>query len=83
MEQPTHTQKIFYGNIDHGIHVGRTVFSVLQPYIEQLGQNNINKNVMKGLTYYDDIKNRVIDTHDKAENTLNDITDKLKRKSLI
>ena len=58
-------------------------FSVLHPYIEHLGQNHINKNVMKGLTYYDDIKKRVIDTHDKAENSLNDINDKLKRKSLI
>ena len=78
----THAKNIL-GNIDHGINIGKTVFSVLQPYIEQLGQNNINKNVMKGLTYYDDIKKRVVDTHDKVENSLNDITDKLKRKSLI
>ena len=78
----THAKTIL-GNIDHGINVGRTVFSVLQPYIEQLGQNAINKNVMKGLTYYDDIKKRVVDTHDKAENSLNDITDKLKRKNIM
>ena len=37
---------------------------------------------MKGLTYYDDIKKRVVDTHDKAENSLNEITDKLKRKNI-
>ena len=78
----THAKNIL-GNIDHGVNIGKTIFSVLHPYIEQLGQNHINKNVMKGLTYYDDIKKRVIDTHDKAENSLNDITDKLKRKSLI
>ena len=35
--------KHILGNIDHGINVGRTVFSVLQPYIEQLGQNHINR----------------------------------------
>jgi pyrimidine operon attenuation protein/uracil phosphoribosyltransferase len=75
--------KNILGNIDHGINVGRTVFSVLQPYIEQLGQNHINKNAMKALTYYDDIKKRVVDTHDKAENSLNDITDKLKRKNIM
>jgi hypothetical protein len=57
--------------------------AVLQPYIEQLGQNHINKNTMKALTYYDDIKKRVVDAHDKAENSLNDITDKLKRKKYI
>jgi hypothetical protein len=53
----THAKTIL-GNIDHGINVGRTVFSVLQPYIEQLGQNKKNKNVIKGLTYYDDIKKK-------------------------
>ena len=29
------------------------------------------------------LKKRVIETHDKAENTYNDITDKLKRKILL
>ena len=38
---------------------------------------------MKALTYYDDIKKRVVDTHDKAENALNDIGDKLKRKNIM
>ena len=78
----THAKNIL-GNIDHGINIGRTVFSVLHPYIEQLGQNHINKNTMKALTYYDDIKKRVIDTHDKAENTYNDISDKLRGKNIL
>lgn len=83
MEQPTRRQKHILGNIDHGVNVGRTIFSVLQPYIEQLGQNNINKHAIKSLSYYDDIKIRVVETHDKAENIYNDITDKLKRKNII
>jgi hypothetical protein len=78
----THTKHVL-GHIDNGINMGRTVFSVLQPYIEQLGQNNINKNTMKALSYYDDIKKRVVDTHDKAENALQDIGDKLKRKNIM
>ena len=78
----THAKNIL-GNIDHGVNAGRTMFGVLQPYIEQLGQHNINKNAIKALSYYDDIKNRVVDTHDKAENTYNDITDCLKRKNII
>ena len=73
-------QKNILGNIDHGINMGRTIFSVLQPYIENMGQNNINNNTMKALSYYDDIKKRVIDTHDNVETGLNDIAGKLKRK---
>jgi hypothetical protein len=61
--------------------MGRTIFSVLQPYIENLGQNNIN-NTMKALSYYDDIKKRVVDTHDAVETGINDITVKLKRKNI-
>jgi len=38
---------------------------------------------MKALTHYDDIKKRVVDTHDKVETDLNDITDKLKRKNIL
>jgi hypothetical protein len=78
----THAKHIL-GNIDHGINIGKTVFSVLQPYIEQYGQSHINKNTMKALTYYDDIKKRVIDTHDKAENTYNDISEKLRGKNIL
>jgi len=77
----THAKNIL-GNIDHGINMGRTIFSVLQPYIENMGQNNINKNTMKALSYYDDIKKRVIDTHDNVETGLNDIATKLKRKNI-
>jgi hypothetical protein len=75
----THTKNIL-GHVDNGINVGRTIFSVLQPYIEQYGQGHINKNTMKALTHYDDIKKRVVDTHDKIENNLNDITGKLRQK---
>jgi len=74
-------QNNILGNIDHGINMGRTIFSVLQPYIEQAGQSHINKGTMKALSYYDDIKKkRVVDTHDNVETSLNDIASKLKRK---
>ena len=76
-----HTKNIL-GHLDNGINVGRTIFSVLQPYIEELGQNHINKHAMKALTHYDDIKKKVIDTHDKAENTYNDIASKLRDRKL-
>jgi hypothetical protein len=74
-----HTKNVL-GHIDNGISVGRTIFSVLQPYIEHYGQGHINKHAMKALTHYDDIKKRVVDAHDTAENHLNDISGKLKGK---
>ena len=77
-----HTKNIL-GHLDNGINVGRTIFSVLQPYIEELGQNHINKHAMKALTHYDDIKKRVVDTHDKAENAIKDISQKLHAKHII
>ena len=45
-----------------------------------MGQGKINKNTMKALSYYDDIKKRVVDTHENVETSLNDIAGKLKRK---
>ena len=51
-----HTKKNFLGHIDHCINVGRTIFSVIQPYLEQYGQDNLNEHAMKALTQYDDIK---------------------------
>ena len=77
-----HTKNIL-GHIDNGVNLGRTIFSVLQPYIEQAGQHHINKHAMKALTHYDDIKKRVVDTHDQAENTYNDITEKLRKKNIL
>jgi hypothetical protein len=77
-----HTKNVL-GHIDNGINVGRTIFSVIQPYLKQYGQNDLNSHVMKALTQYDDIKKRVVDTHDKVERGLNDITDKLKRKNIL
>ena len=76
-----HTKNIL-GHIDNGINVGKTIFSVIQPYLEELGQNNINKHAMKALTHYDDLKKKVVDTHDRAENTYNDIAGKLREKHI-
>ena len=53
----TRTKNVL-GHIDNGINMGRTIFSVLQPYIEQLGQSNINGNTVNALTYYDDIRKK-------------------------
>ena len=77
-----HTKNIL-GHIDNGINVGRTILGVLQPYIEQYGQGHIDKHAMKALTHYDDIKKRVVDTHDKAENAIKDISHKLHAKNVM
>ena len=77
-----HTKNVL-GHIDNGINVGRTIFSDIQPYLEEYGQSNINKHAMKALTQYDDIKKRVVDTHDKVETGLNEINNKLKRKNIL
>ena len=77
-----HTKNVL-GHIDNGINVGRTIFGAIQPLLEQYGQSHINKHAMKALTHYDDIKKRVVDTHDKVENDLNDITGKLGRKIML
>ena len=50
----THAKNIL-GNIDQGINIGKTIFSVIHPYLENMGQSHINKNTMKALSYYDDI----------------------------
>ena len=77
-----HTKNVL-GHIYNGISIGRTILGAIQPVLEQYGQKHINKHAMKALTHYDDIKKRVVDTHDNVENHLNDITRKLKTKNII
>jgi hypothetical protein len=74
-----HTKNVL-GHIDNGISVGRTILGAIRPLLEQYGQKHINKHAMKALTHYDDIKKRVVDTHDNVENHINDISHKLKGK---
>ena len=76
----THAKYIL-GNIDHGMNIGKTIFSVIHPHLGNMGQSHINKNTMKALSYYDDIKHSVVDTHDNVQTGLNDIAGKLKRKN--
>ena len=78
----TTIRKNILGHIDNGINVGRTILGVLQPYIEQYGQSHVNKHAVKALTHYDDIRKKVIDTHDKAENAIKDISHKLREKHI-
>ncbi len=64
-----HQTKNVLGHLDHGVAVAKKVYSVLQPVIESLGGNGSHKHVMKALGGYENIRDKVIDTHENAMNT--------------
>ena len=78
-----HNTKNFLNNVDHGIRTAKTVYGVLAPYIEQYAGSHINKHAVKAIGHYEDIRNKVMDTHDKAHNEIYDIKNKLSKHNIF
>ena len=77
-----HHTKNLIQNVDHGIRTGKTVYSVLAPYIEQYGGSHINKHAVKAIGKYENIRHRVMEGHDKANNEIYNITNKLSKHNI-
>ena len=64
--------KNFLGKVDHAVKVGKQIYSALEPvinhYASGYGARAINNHVMKGLSGYESLRNKVIDHHEDAMN---------------
>jgi uncharacterized coiled-coil DUF342 family protein len=72
--------KNILNNIDNGVKIGKQIYSQVSPYINKyLGNHSksIHDNLIKGISKYDDIKNKVLENHDDIINDYNNVKHKL------
>ena len=74
--------KDFLGTIDSGVSNLKTIYGALAPVLESYGINPAIKGVMKALTNYDSVKNRVTEEHDRAMNHYNNVKNTLSNKKV-
>jgi hypothetical protein len=74
-----HKTKEFLGNVNHGMNVAKQVYAAMAPAIEHYGGGHINKHVIKGLGAYEQMRNKVMDSHGTAANHVNQIVGQLKK----
>ena len=68
--------KNIFKDIDSGINLAKEVYSILSPVISDVAGVNLSKldnAVGKGIGGYNDVRNKVIDSHDKVEGAYNRI----------
>ena len=73
-------------SIDHGMRTAKEVYGIVQPHIEQMagsGQGPVQNKAMKIFSSYDNVRNRVMDSHQEVEHHVGSILDKMKKRILI
>ena len=56
----------FAGQIDHAMGIGKRIFSVLQPAIQDMGGGNFNQSVMRGIQGYEQGREQVLGANNKV-----------------
>ena len=57
------------GHIDHGVHIAKQVYSVVEPVIRHYtGNNHIHHHAMKAISGYESIRNKVYEANDHVSN---------------
>ena len=79
----TTIQKKFLGDIDTGVKTFKNIYSIVAPVLDSYGVNASNNNyISKALTGYDNIRNNVIQNHDRVMNDINTVKTNLSNKNV-
>jgi len=67
-----HHTKNFLGKVDHAVHYGKQIYNAIEPiinhYVGGHGARAIHNHVIRGLSGYENLRNKVIDHHEDAVN---------------
>ena len=66
-----HAKKL--SQIDHAMGIGKRIFSVLQPAIQDMGGSSFNQSVMRGIQGYEQGREKVMGHHNKVQATLSQL----------
>ena len=76
----------FAKNIDHGVRTAKDVYGIVQPHLEDLAGRDrtgpVQNKAMKIFSSYDNVRNRVMDSHQEVEGHVGSILDKMKKKNI-
>ena len=79
------TTKNVLGDIDSGMRTAKIIYSAFSPVLtSMLGEQykNVNKNVIKSLSGYENLRNKIMETDEQAKNHYNQITSDLKKNKI-
>ena len=79
------TTKTFLGDIDSGIKTAKQIYSIVSPTLNSLlgtQYKNLNKNVIKGLSGYENLRNKIMETDEQINNHYNNISSNLKKNKI-
>ena len=66
------------GDVDSGVKTFKNIYSVVAPVLDSYGLNaSENTHVMKALSGYDDIRNNIIEKHDRVVNDVKKVKNNL------
>jgi hypothetical protein len=75
--------KNFLGDVDSGVKTFKNIYSVVAPVLDSYGLNaSKNTHVMKALSGYDDIRNNIIEKHDRVVNDVKKVKNNLVKKNI-
>jgi len=78
------TKQIF-GDIDTGIRAAKTIYSAAAPLISDLlgtDFDNVNKHIIKGLSGYEDIRSKVMESDEQLKNNYNTVLGNLQKQKI-
>ena len=74
--------KRFCGQIDSGMSTAKKIFGVLAPVIEQYGGGHFNKQAIKALGGYEQIRGKVVDEHEGAKRQYDNVVSGLAKQGI-
>ena len=79
-----HHTKTFLSHVDNGVRTAKKVYAILEPTISHFaGHNNKgHQGIMKAVTGYDELKHKVINSHDAIEHHVKHVAHKFKKAGL-
>ena len=77
-----HQTKLFLGNVNHAYNTAKKIYSIAAPHIDALGGSKINNNVIKAMGGYEQVRNKVMDTHDNVAHHINKVGQDLRKANI-
>jgi hypothetical protein len=72
-------------NVDSAFRTGKDIYDIVEPIISNIAPDttkNLNKHVKKGITDYENLRNKVMVTSEHATNNVDQVMGKLKKKKI-
>ena len=77
-----HHGKRWFNQFNNAYTTAKKVYSLAAPAIENLGGSQLNKNVIKAMGGYEQMRNKVMDTRDTVFNNVNQVAGQLKKNNI-